>query len=322
MNSKGLKRIDIRTIVNDLGGLIMLIVIIGIFTIINPNFMNFQNIKNILFDITPLLIMSIGVTFVLLIGSIDLSVGSIASLACVMTGLWMPSLGYLIIAVIFLFGLLSGFINGFLLVKFKIPSFIITLCTASIWGCIALIISSGRSKAMPPELTEKLAWHSITIGIFPLVFLIGLIILGLLYFFQIKTATGRATTAVGANQRVARIAGLKVDSVKIKAFVICGISSAFSGFFLSVKMFSSLPRIGEPMTLLAIAAVVLGGTALTGGKGNVIKTFPGVLIVLAIQSGFNVVQLDPYWQRIAFGTLVLFAVFINTDRIGKNIIIK
>ncbi len=322
MNSITIKKINMRTVVNDLGGLIMLIAIIGLFTITNPNFINFQNIKNILFDITPLLFMALGVTFVLLIGSIDLSVGSMTSLACVMTGLWMPGIGYGIIPVIFLFGLLAGFINGFLLVKFKIPSFIITLCTANIWACIALIISSGRSKAMPPELTSRLSWNSITIGPFPLVFISGLIILGVLYFFQIKTATGRSILAVGANQRVARVAGIKVDSVRISVFVISGICSAFSGFFLSVKMFSSLPRIGDPMTLPAIAAVILGGTALTGGKGNVLKTFPGVLIVLAIQSGFNVVQLDPYWQRIAFGVLVLFAVFINTDRIGKNIIIK
>jgi len=319
---KKMNKTKIRTVVNNLGGVIMLIVIIGLFTIINPNFMNFQNIRNILFDITPLLIMAIGVTFVLLIGSIDLSVGSITSLACVMTGLWMPILDYWILLVVFIFGLLAGLLNGFVLIKFKIPSFIITLCTAAIWASIALIISSGRSRAMPPELTSKLSWNTITLGPIPLVFIIGLMILGLLYFFQVKTATGQSIMAIGANQRVARIAGLKVDNVRIKVFVISGICSAFSGFFLSVKMFSSLPRIGDAMTLPAIAAVILGGTALTGGKGNVIKTFPGVLIVLAIQSGFNVVQLDPYWQRIAFGALVLFAVFINTDRIGKNVIIK
>ena len=108
MNSITIKKINMRTVVNDLGGLIMLIAIIGLFTITNPNFINFQNIKNILFDITPLLFMALGVTFVLLIGSIDLSVGSMTSLACVMTGLWMPGIGYGIIPVIFLFGLLAG----------------------------------------------------------------------------------------------------------------------------------------------------------------------------------------------------------------------
>jgi ribose transport system permease protein len=311
-----------KRIINDLGALIMLVVIIGIFSAVNINFINAQNIKNILFDITPLLIMSIGATYVLLIGSIDLSVGGIASLSCVMTGLWMPSLGYWIIPVVLLFGLIAGLLNGSLLVRFRIPSFIITLCTMSIWNCLALILSNGRSKAMPPELTKQLTWSALSFGSIPLVFLMGLVLLGMLYFIQVKTAFGKSTFAVGANERVARMAGLKVDGVKTKSFMLSGICSAICGFFLSIKMFSSLPRIGDPMTLLAIAAVVLGGTALTGGKGNVIKTFPGVLIVLAIQSGFSVVQLDPYWQRIAFGALVLFAVFINTDRLGKSVVIK
>jgi ribose/xylose/arabinose/galactoside ABC-type transport system permease subunit len=311
-----------KRVINDLGALIMLVVIIGIFSAININFINAQNIKNILFDITPLLIMAIGATYVLLIGSIDLSVGGVASLACVMTGLWMPRLGYAIVPAVLVFGLLAGLLNGTLLVRFRIPSFIITLCTMSIWNCLALILSNGRSKAMPPELTERLTWSSISFGSIPLIFLIGLALMGLLYFIQVRTVFGKSTFAVGANERAARMSGLKVDGVKVKSFALSGIASAASGFFLSVKMFSSLPRIGDPMPLLAIAAVVLGGTSLTGGKGSVIKTFPGVLIVLAIQNGFSVVQLDPYWQRIAFGALILFAVFINTDRIGKNLIIK
>jgi len=311
-----------KRVINDLGALIMLVVIIGIFSAININFINAQNIKNILFDITPLLIMSIGATYVLLIGSIDLSVGGIASLSCVMTGLWMPMLGYWIIPVVLAFGLCAGLLNGSLLVRFRIPSFIITLCTMSIWNCLALILSNGRSKAMPPELTKHLTWSALSFGSIPLVFLMGIVLLGLLYLIQVKTIFGKSTFAVGANERVARMAGLKVEGVKVKAFMLSGICSSICGLLLSIKMFSSLPRIGDPMPLLAIAAAVLGGTALTGGKGSVIKTFPGVLIVLAIQSGFSVVQVDPYWQRIAFGTLVLFAVFINTDRIGKSLVIK
>jgi ribose/xylose/arabinose/galactoside ABC-type transport system permease subunit len=312
----------IKRTVNDLGGIIMLVVIVGIFSAINANFINAQNIENILFDITPLLIMSIGVTYVLLIGSIDLSVGGITSLACVMTGLWMPRLGYGIVPVVLLFGLLAGLLNGLILVRFRIPSFIITLCTMSVWNCLALVLSNGRSKAMPPELTKRLAFASLSFGPIPLVFLIGMAIMGMLYFIQARTAFGKSVFAVGANERVARMSGLQVDAVKVKAFILSGMCSASCGFFLSVKMFSSLPRIGDPMPLLAIASAVLGGTSLLGGKGSVIKTLPGVLIVLAIQSGFSVVQLDPYWQRIAFGTLVLFAVFINTDRIGKTVVIK
>jgi ribose/xylose/arabinose/galactoside ABC-type transport system permease subunit len=231
-------------------------------------------------------------------------------------------LGYWIIPVVLAFGLLAGLLNGSLLVRFRIPSFIITLCTMSIWNCLALILSNGRSKAMPPELTKRLDWSALSFGSIPLVFLMGMVLLGLLYFIQVKTVFGKSTFAVGANERVARMAGLKVEGVKVKAFALSGICSAICGLLLSIKMFSSLPRIGDPMPLLAIAASVLGGTALTGGKGSVIKTFPGVLIVLAIQSGFSVVQVNPYWQRIAFGALVLFAVFINTDRMGKSVVIK
>lgn len=314
-------KIDLRKSVNYLSAA-SIIVLVGVFSAMNPNFIGPANIKNILSDVAPILVMSIGVTFVLLIGSIDLSVGAVCSCACVMTGMWFPHLGNWVIPVVLVYGLLAGALNGVIFTSLKIPSFIVTLSTMSLWKCAALLLSKGAPKGIPLELWPSFSWIKYKFGVIPINFAIGLVVLGVYYVIQRNTVFGKSVFAVGANERAARIIGLDVLRTKMLAFVLSGLGSALSGVFFALILKSSLPTIGDQLVLVAIASVVLGGTALTGGKGSVLKTLLGVALVIVIQNGLNVIAVDAFWQQIVFGALVIFAVYLNTDKSDRRLIIK
>jgi ribose/xylose/arabinose/galactoside ABC-type transport system permease subunit len=133
---------------------------------------------------------------------------------------------------------------------------------------------------------------------------------------------GRALYAIGGNERASRLAGISVDKVKILLFMINGMCAALGGYFLAAKLRSSAPKVGDPFTLLIVASVALGGTALTGGRGNVLGPILGVFIVSIIQNGLNFVGVGAYWQNIVFGIFILAAVAISVDRSTRGLIIK
>ena len=162
----------------------------------------------------------------------------------------------------------------------------------------------------------------VSLGIVPILFIIALAVFALYYFIQSKTALGRAIFAVGASERAARIFGLRVNSTKFWAFALSGVGSALAGAIYSITLKTSLAIVGDPATLLAIAAVVIGGTPLTGGRGSVLRTLLGALLVVIIQNGLNTVAVDPYWQQIVFGAFTIFAVYLNSEKGGRNLIVK
>ncbi len=165
-------------------------------------------------------------------------------------------------------------------------------------------------------------WSKIKIGFIPIYFIIAAVILLIFYFIQKRTVFGKSVFATGANEIAAKTMGIKIDLTKVYAFTICGFLSALSGFFYAVKLRSSLPTVGDNLGLLCIAAVALGGTALSGGKGSVLKSLVGVMLVIVIQSGLNVVGIDAFWQQIVFGSLVIIAIFMSSDKLNKDLIVK
>ncbi len=306
----------------DFISIISLVLMLAFFTILNPNFLGPINIKNILVDSAPLLVVAIGVTFVLLIGSVDLSVGAVCSCACVFTGLGLPHFGNSIIVMVLLFGLFAGLLNGLLFTKLKIPSFIVTLCTMNIWNCVALLVSGGRPAGIPIEKWGLIRWTKWSFGIIPLLFVLSLIILGIFYIVQAKTRLGKSIYAVGANQRAAGMVGINISKTTLFPFVFAGFGASLSGIFYAFILKSSLPTIGNPLTLTAMAAVALGGTPLTGGRGSVLRTLLGVFLVIIIQNGLNVIAVDAFWQQIVFGSVVIFSVYLNSDKKSRNLIVK
>ena len=308
----------------------IVILVVG-FTILRPGFLGIANLTNLLRDPAPLLIMAAGMTAILLLGSIDLSMGSVCSVANVLTVVILnqmgPNLGspvataFLALITILAYGAIAGLLLGTIHVKFKVPSFIASLAFMSVWQSVALLITEA------PQFINRVNWGSIgwfriSFGVFGLPLILALLIVVFFYFLQKKSPIGMALYAIGGNERASRLAGLKVDKVKILFFMVNGMCAALAGYFLAANLMSSAPRVGEPFTLLIVASVVLGGTVLTGGKGNVLGTILGVFTVTIIRSGMSFVGVDGFWQTIVFGIFILVSVAISVDRSNKGIIIK
>ncbi len=299
-----------------------LIILMVFFTVVNSSFFSAYNIKNILTDMSPLLLMACGVSFILFLGSIDLSIGSIASCAAVMLTFLLDKIGPMAYAVVILYGLAAGLLNGILHTKLKVPSFIATLSTQSIWQSAAYLISGGMPMVMVPAVWPYINWARAGIGFVPLLFLAAVVVLLACYVLQKRMALGRTMLALGTNERAARLIGLEVVKAKIVAFTISGLTAALGGIFFAVKLKSGIPTVGEQYTLMAIASSVLGGIMLTGGKGNVLLTILGVGLITVIQNGMNVIAVDGFWQKIVFGLLVIIAIFMNTDKSRRNLVVK
>ncbi|MCL2865750.1 MAG: ABC transporter permease [Lachnospiraceae bacterium] len=309
----------------------VIILLIVVFSLIESRFLNAANMANLLSDAAPLLIMAAGMTPVLLLGSIDLSVGSVCSVANVFALTILLSFQgthwTLGTAVLVSFGLTAlaaiaaGAIMGLVHVKLKIPSFIATLAFMSIWSSVALLISSAPI-AIPRQLWGMVAWYDISVGPFSLPLFIALLFIVIYYVILTRTVFGRGIYAIGGNERCARIAGVPVDRVKVSVFAINAFCAALASIFLVAKAKSAAPTVGDGFTLMVIAAVVLGGTSLVGGVGNVINTIFGVFIVALISNGMNIIGVDVFWQRIVFGVILLVAVAINTDRTSRSIAVK
>lgn len=302
---------------------VCLALVVGGFTAMNPNFLSAFNIKNILTDTAPLLLVAAPLTFVLLLGCIDLSTGSVISCSCVIAGLYIGETGSpAMIALMIAMGLAAGLLNGLVYTLLRVPTFVATLCTSSIWQCAALVISGGAPKGIPIKQWGAIAWSKWTpVGV-PITFLLALAVLGTLYFVQSRTRIGKSIFAVGANEKAARMMGVRIMRAKLAAFALTGVGASLAGVFYAIKLRSSLPAVGLPVTLMAIASVVLGGTTLSGGIGSVPRTLIGVFLVIALQNGLNVVGVDAFWQEIVFGLLVIVAIGINADKSGRDIIIK
>ncbi|HYE67829.1 MAG TPA: ABC transporter permease [Anaerovoracaceae bacterium] len=291
-------------------------------TAINPRFISPMNLSNILSDMSAVLLLSIGVTFILLIGSIDLSIGAMSSCACVIFAVTIPNLGWMGLILALAYGTLAGYLSGLLYVKLKIPSFIATFGTMSVWQSVALIISDGSPQQIGKEFWQYTQWFKIKIGIIPLPFIIAMSIFAILVLVEKKTKFGRTLFAVGGNESAARMAGLNVEGSKILVFALMGLLSAMAGIFFAANLKSGIPTVGEPFTLTAIAAVALGGTSMSGGKGGLIKTLAGVVLVVLIQNGMNVIGVGVFWQKITFGLIILIALYITTDRKRRNLVVK
>ncbi|HUX13257.1 MAG TPA: ABC transporter permease [Spirochaetia bacterium] len=314
-------RITVRTFVDNLPWL-LLVSLVAIFTSINPRFVGPISLGNLFSAAAPLLCLSLGATFVIVTGSIDLSVGAIVSASCVIYGLTFPELGNWSLLAAVSFGFVAGSLNGFVFIRLKIPSFMVTLAAAALWKSMALIMVGGGAKGIPLPLWKGLRWSEASLGVVPILFVISLAVFAAYYFIQSKTALGRAIFAVGASERAARMFGLKVNSAKFWAFALSGVGSALAGAIYSIELKTSLATVGDPVTLLAIAAVVIGGTPLTGGRGSVLRTLLGALLVVIIQNGMNTGAVDPYWQQIVFGAFTIVAVYLNSERGGRTLIVK
>lgn len=298
------------------------VLVILVFTLINPRILSLYSLQNITLEMAPLLVMALGIGFVLYTGCIDLSIGAIASASCVITGMFVGEVGNRMILYMLVLGAFAGLVNGVLIAKLKLPSFIVTLCTQSVWRAVAIILSGGGSNTIPLKQRSVVNWASANILNFPVAFWLSLVLLVVAVLIERNTELGKSMFVIGANERAARLTGVHTDRVKMNTFVLCGICAALGGLMYAYKLKSSVPTIGDNLFMLAISAVALGGTLFSGGRGSALRTLIGVITVIFISSGMNMARVDPMWKNVVFGCILILAVAINSEKGVRDLIIK
>ena len=298
--------------VKDLFPIALLVVLCGVFAVANPQFVEPTNLITILQQAVTLLVVALGLTFVIIAGSIDLSVGSIVGLSTMVAALTAPMLGVAAIVPACIIGLVAGTVNGIVFVKGKVPSFIVTLGAMVIYRGIILIFTSGTTISIDdPGFVDTFGGksfglpHSVVIA--AALAVVCLVILN-------HTVFGREVRAVGGGERVAVLSGIHVERVKIGIYMLLGALAGVAGVLNGAWSMSATAQMGLGLELDAIGAVVVGGTPLTGGQGSILRTVLGCLIMVILSNGMDMIGLDPYIQNIAKGVVLVVAVFVTIDR--------
>ncbi|UXV32994.1 ABC transporter permease subunit [Mammaliicoccus sciuri] len=294
-------------------GLILLIVVISI---MNSAFLDLSNLLNLLRQVSINGLIAFGMTFVILTGGIDLSVGSILALSSAFTAILITSGLDPIVALIVgvLGGFLLGVCNGVLVTFGSMAPFIATLATMTIFRGLTLVVTDGNPIT---NLGDSYMFQLFGKGYFfgiPVPAVTMIIVFIILAIILQKTTFGRHTYAIGGNEVASKISGIKVNRVKILIYGISGLMSALAGAILTSRLNSAQPTAGTSYELDAIAAVVLGGTSLTGGKGRIVGTFIGVLIIGVLNNGLNLLGVSSFYQQVVKGIVILIAVLIDRKK--------
>ncbi|MCW2952298.1 MAG: transporter permease [Conexibacter sp.] len=296
-----------------IGPLIILPVLVVVFAFLNSRFLTSQNLLNIVQQAAVLLVVAAAATFVILMGSIDLSVGSIITLCGVTGALLLKDHGQWALIFVPLIGLGAGAINGWLFAYAKLPSFLVTLGTLYAFNGLALFIVSGSSIPVAPGLGLGKILDGTVIGI-PTIALWAVGITLVLMFVARSTRFGRYTYVVGGGESVARLSGVPIQRHKFKVFVLSGLLASVAGILLMFFLGGGDPDMGTSYLLPTIAAVVMGGTPLSGGVGGPHRTILGVLIITVLNNGMTLANVQPYLQVVIQGFVVVGAVALAMDR--------
>lgn len=297
----------------------LLIIFIIIAAILSPNFLEPQNIINLWQRSAVPGIIAIGMTFVAITGGIDLAVGSVVALSGVSVALFLQAGIPIPIAILLAtcIGVGSGFLAGFMISHFSLPEFIMTMAIMTSARGAALLITNGTPIF---NLNEKFTFLGQgMIGKLPFSGLLWLLFTILAFLILKYTTYGRNLYAIGGNKESAYLSGVRVNSVRTSVYIISGLLSAFAGVMLASWLATGQPTEGSGYELNAIAAVVLGGTSLSGGNGGVVGTFGAVILLQIITNIFNLMGLSSYYQQIFSGVIIVGALLLNkTIDIRKN----
>jgi ribose/xylose/arabinose/galactoside ABC-type transport system permease subunit len=305
-----------RTLMSVLVPLAFLILLIVVFSTLNPRFLSLVNVFNLMRQSSILLIVATGTTFVILMGAIDLSIGSIVTLVAITAALLLRDAGLgaaEVVAISCIIGAGCGLINGLLTVQARIPAFVATLSTMIVFSGISTWVAGGanvtfRNADLTWLASGKLIWQ------FPNSGLVALVIFAVAAFVGARSIFGRSLYAIGAGGTTARLSGINVPRTQLVAFVVSGVLCGFAGLMLVARTSTGTARMGDDLLLEAIAAVVMGGTALSGGAGGVHRTILGVLVISVLKNGLNVAGVHPYVQICITGLIVILAVTLTLDR--------
>ncbi|WP_313893808.1 ABC transporter permease [Psychrobacillus sp.] len=300
-----------------------LIALVVFFSFASSSFLQWSNIIGILLSTAVIGILALGATFVIITSGIDLSVGTVMTLSSVITGVVIVNAGLPIIAGVFAgiaTGAFCGFLCGIAITKLKIPPFIATLAMMMIAKGLALVISG----AAPIYFTDHKIFTKIALGsIIPgvnipnavLIFFISAIIGAIILS---KTILGRYNFAIGSNEEATKLSGVNVNFWKVAIYSLAGAFTGIAGVIMASRLNSAQPALGQGYELEAIAAVVIGGTSLSGGKGTIVGTVIGALIMSVLTNGLRIMSIPQEWQTVVVGLVIILAVYMDILRRRKE----
>lgn len=302
---------------NLLGLPLVLLALTLYFTVQSDRFFSVANFENLGRNLPGLALLAFGQAFVLLIGQVDISVGATVGLTTVTTAYATREFGLVGLVVAPLTGALVGLVNGFLVARFRVHSVIVTIGVATVVSGLALTVTGGRHVAGP--FPDGLRWIAAgTVGPIPFPLIMAVIALISCSLMLRYTTLGPKLYATGGNEEAARLAGLGVFRIKIAAFVICGLLAGVAGMYYTSRVDSGQPTLGQGLELQSIAAAVVGGMALTGGKGRLTGVALGVLVLVILQNGLDITNVSSYTQRIISGIVILAAVIVDRLRESRS----
>jgi len=292
--------------------LVALVVLVGG---LDPSFLRPANLLIVAADVSALFVMALGLSFVIYIGSIDLSTQSVASMTTVLVTIWLSSFGIGAAVIALAIGAAFGVLSGYTAIRTRIPTFIATLAIGGIAYSVARFASGEKGVSMiETERSYYLGWMFGYSGPIPNEIICAGVLLLVALFIERRTVFGRVLKAIGSAEHAAIASGIRVERYKIAAFAICGFLAAFSGLMLSARLSGGSSLAANQFLLPAIVAVLVGGTPLTGGVGGVLNTLIGALIVAVIRTSMVFLNLPADAQQIFFGVVLIIAIALTLDR--------
>jgi ribose transport system permease protein len=301
-----------------IGPLISLLVLVVGLTILSPYFLELNNLFNVFQQIAVLAIIALGATMVIVSGGIDLSVGSVAALSGMVAGVAFGNIGLpmpLAVLLALVAGAVAGLCNGLLIVVGKVPPFVATLAMLSVARGLTLVLSDGQPVSGFPNSFRALGNLNL-FGLIPAVVIIVVVLYAAGSFYMRYRPTGREIYSIGGSEEVARLSGVNVNRIKLQVYTMAGTLAGLGGLVLTARLNSAQPTAGSGLELDVIAAVVIGGTSLSGGVGTVVGTLIGALIIGVLRNGLNLLDVSAFWQQVVIGVVIAVAVMVDT--IGRR----
>ncbi|WP_315070407.1 ABC transporter permease subunit [uncultured Clostridium sp.] len=295
-----------------------LIILCAVISIVSPRFLGIANLRNLFTQISVNGVISLGMTFVILTGGIDLSVGSVVAISGAVAAATIQSTGSIILGVLaaLFTGIFVGFINGLVVARGKIQAFVATLATQTVFRGVTYVFTGGNPISGLSDDFIKIT-NSRILGI-PVPVIMTIIVFVICSYILTQTRYGRYVYAVGGNEDSARLSGISVNNIKIWVYIISGITAAIAGIIVTSRIGSAAPTAGNGYELDAIAAIVIGGTNLVGGEGNIVGTIIGVLIIGVLSNGLNLMDVSAFYQTIVKGLVILLAVLIDKKKLASK----
>ncbi|MGE7780423.1 ABC transporter permease [Peribacillus sp. NPDC097264] len=296
--------------------LIGFFVLCTFFSFASGEFLSSENVSNIIRQVSINGILAVGMTFVILTGGIDLSVGSVmAFTGTIMVGLMinngMPAIAAVLIGIIL--GALLGYINGLFISRARIPAIIVTLAMMEVARGLALLYTGGYPLSGVSKSFTFIG-RGYLFGVIPMPAVIMILVFIVAYIILNHLPIGRYIYAIGGNEEAVRLSGVKVKRIKTFVYLISGITASISGLIMTSRLASGQPMAGEGYELDAIAAVVLGGTSIAGGRGHIFGTILGALLLGVLSNGLNLMGVSPYVQRVLKGAIIVGAIYYSSFR--------